>query len=69
MGIAGWAKGGTVAGRRRWTLDFSVKEEDIQMTEIIVSGGRAPGSSVDARGTEVLGQGAEEMHGQLGAWV
>lgn len=54
MGIAGWAKGGTAAGRRRWTLDFSVKEEDIQMTEIIVSGGRAPGSSVDARGTEVM---------------
>ena len=54
MGTAGWAKGGTAVGGRRWTLDFSVKEEDIQMTEIIVSGGRVPESSVDAWGTEVM---------------
>ena len=47
-------EGGTAVGGRRWTLDFSVKEEDMQMTEMIVSGAGVPGSSVDARGTEVM---------------
>jgi len=40
-------------GGMRWTLDFSVKEEDIQMAEVLVSEGRVPGSRVDAGGIEV----------------
>lgn len=67
MGTAGWAKGGTAVGGRRWTLDFSVKEEDIEMTEMIVSGARVPGSSVDARGAEVMWTDYKRHRG-LAAW-
>ena len=47
-------------------MDFSVKGEDVQMTEIIVSGGRVPGSSVNAQGTEVMCTDYEKHRG-LGA--
>lgn len=54
MATARRAKRRTAAGERWWTLDFNLKEENIQMAGIRVSEGRVPGSSVGGQQREVM---------------
>lgn len=56
----------TAAGERWWTIDFSLREEDIQMTGITVSEGRVPGSSVGGQKRAVMWT-DDKRHRGLGA--